>query len=108
SWPGNVRELRNIVERAVLLARGPAIDAPALEQELDDLVPNANAASNRLNAIIHRAVRETVDLCGGNKSDAARRLGISRTRLQRLLAGERTPVHAADRRPESAPATLPT
>jgi DNA-binding NtrC family response regulator len=108
SWPGNVRELRNVVERAVLLARGPAIDAPALEQELDDLVPAANTASNRLNAIIHRAVRETVDLCGGNKSDAARRLGISRTRLQRLLAGERSSALAAEHRTESAPATLPT
>ena len=36
--------------------------------------------------IIERAVRETLDRCDGNKSDAARRLGISRTRLQRVLS----------------------
>jgi DNA-binding NtrC family response regulator len=108
SWPGNVRELRNIVERAVLLARGPMIDTPALEQELDDTSPSANAPSHRLNAIIHRAVRETVDLCGGNKSDAARRLGISRTRLQRLLASERA-GQLVERRIESpASVTMPS
>jgi ActR/RegA family two-component response regulator len=39
-----------------------------------------------LDDIIHRAVRDMVVRCGGNKSDAARRLGISRTRLQRVLA----------------------
>jgi DNA-binding NtrC family response regulator len=41
-----------------------------------------------LKSIIERAVRETLARCDGNKSDAARRLGISRTRLQRLLAGQ--------------------
>jgi DNA-binding NtrC family response regulator len=95
SWPGNVRELRNIIERAVLLARSPMIDAPALEHELDDAPPTNNAAAHRLDAIIHRAVCETVDLCAGNKSDAARRLGISRTRLQRLLTPDRR-VEAAE------------
>ena len=41
-----------------------------------------------LRSIIERAVRDTLERCDGNKSDAARRLGISRTRLQRLLAGQ--------------------
>lgn len=45
-----------------------------------------------LNSIIRRTVREMVERCGGNKSDAARRLGISRTRLQRLLSTS-TPVN---------------
>ena len=86
AWPGNVRELRNAVERAVLLARGPILDAAALEVvQDDDPAAPASDGDHGLRAIIHRTVRETVDLCGGNKSDAARRLGISRTRLQRLL-----------------------
>jgi len=89
SWPGNVRELRNVVERAVLLAQGPLIEAPLLSCDSDDAGAVADSAPVRLSAVIQRAVHETVDLCGGNKSDAARRLGISRTRLQRLLAGSR-------------------
>ena len=44
-----------------------------------------NVHDETLNTVIRRAVREMLDRCGGNKSDAARRLGISRTRLQRLL-----------------------
>jgi DNA-binding NtrC family response regulator len=87
NWPGNVRELRNVVERAVVLAQGSSIDAPLLTCDAHDA--GAGTAPARLNTIIQRAARETVDLCGGNKSDAARRLGISRTRLQRLLAGSR-------------------
>jgi DNA-binding NtrC family response regulator len=89
SWPGNVRELRDVVERAALLAQGPLIDASLLAYDADDASALAEAAPIRLSSIIQRAVRETVDLCAGNKSDAARRLGISRTRLQRLLAGPR-------------------
>jgi DNA-binding NtrC family response regulator len=85
AWPGNVRELRNAVERAVLLAQGPVLDAASLEIAQDDPSTPAADGANGLRAIIHRTVRETVELCGGNKSDAARRLGISRTRLQRLL-----------------------
>src|SRR6185312_8105955 len=85
AWPGNVRELRNAVERAVLLAQGPILDAASLEVVQDDAAAPAADGVNGLRAVIHRTVRETVELCGGNKSDAARRLGISRTRLQRLL-----------------------
>ena len=85
AWPGNVRELRNAVERAVLLAQGPILDAASLEVVQDDATVPAADGVNGLRAVIHRTVRETVELCGGNKSDAARRLGISRTRLQRLL-----------------------
>ncbi|MDB4877557.1 MAG: sigma-54 factor interaction protein [Gemmatimonadetes bacterium] len=85
SWPGNVRELRNVLERAVLLAHSPVLDAQTLMLEAEHGVPNVIAATLELDATIHRAVCEAVELCGGNKSDAARRLGISRTRLQRLL-----------------------
>ncbi len=94
AWPGNVRELRNAIERAVLLARTPVLDAAALEVAHDDSAVPAADGTNGLKAIIHRTVRETVDLCGGNKSDAARRLGISRTRLQRLLQYRPSPAHS--------------
>ena len=84
-WPGNVRELRNVIERAVLLSRGSVIEAASFQPESDDLLAT-DVRPRQLRAIIKNAVRETLEQCGGNKSDAARRLGISRTRLQRLLS----------------------
>ena len=90
-WPGNVRELRNAIERALLLATGDAIDAADVEPPS----PPAGGASSAGTAglpfpapladVIAAAARRTVGLCGGNKSEAARRLRITRARLQRLL-----------------------
>ncbi|HEX4682117.1 MAG TPA: sigma-54 dependent transcriptional regulator [Gemmatimonadaceae bacterium] len=86
-WPGNVRELRNCIERAVLLCDGRQLTPMDVDVE-----PVAEPASEngipfpaQLNTVIVAAVREMLELCGGNKSEAARRLGISRTRFQRLL-----------------------
>jgi transcriptional regulator with PAS, ATPase and Fis domain len=92
SWPGNVRELRNAIERALLLsapgtlelgplsAHGPA---PAGGQTLP--FPAS------LNDIVQAAARAMLETTGGNRSEAARRLGISRSRLQRLLQGTPEP-----------------
>jgi DNA-binding NtrC family response regulator len=87
-WPGNVRELRNLMERALLLGSGGVIDTGVLAL---DAGPGARSGPSSLDAtpplreIIRSAVRDAVERCGGNKSEAARRLEISRTRLQRLL-----------------------
>ncbi|AHG88366.1 sigma-54 factor interaction domain-containing protein [Gemmatirosa kalamazoonensis] len=86
-WPGNIRELRNAVERAVLLATASVIDADALASPatahatVDGTLPFPAP----LDEIVHAAVVRTLERCGGNKSEAARRLGISRPRLLRLL-----------------------
>jgi DNA-binding NtrC family response regulator len=88
-WAGNVRELRNVIERAVLLHRGEALD-PA------DVTPEIAGATSydapipfpaTLSEITRAAVVAMVDRCNGNKSEASRRLGISRPRLLRLLDG---------------------
>ena len=85
SWPGNVRELRNIIERCVLLDRLPSacLDSGDLsaviaggESDVDDL---------RLEAVERRHILAVVQLAGGNKSEAARRLAISRKTLERKL-----------------------
>lgn len=85
-WPGNVRELRNTMERALLLARTPRLDG-------DDVSPEAPRAVHEgaipfpatLGEIVRAAASEMLERCAGNKSDAARQLGISRPRLQRIL-----------------------
>jgi DNA-binding NtrC family response regulator len=86
-WPGNVRELRNVMERALLLGGGSEIAA-------GDVQPPATSSSSgegvlpfpaTLSDVIGAAAHEMLARCGGNKSDAARKLGISRSRLQRLL-----------------------
>jgi DNA-binding NtrC family response regulator len=85
-WTGNVRELRNVIERAVLLATGPSLEAEDVAEP-----PHARDANGALPfpstlADLNRAaVARMLVLCGGNKTEAARRLGISRPRLHRLL-----------------------
>ncbi len=90
-WPGNVRELKNAVERALLLS-------PPGELNADELLPPADPDVQGegpipfpapLDQITSAAVRATVKLCGGNRSESARRLSISTRRLRRLLNGGR-------------------
>jgi two-component system response regulator HydG len=88
-WPGNVRELMNTIERAVVLARSDCLDEadfPSLTQGL----PEADAALSvglfpadvPLERIEREAIVKTLASAGGNKSEAARRLGITRKTLR--------------------------
>jgi len=86
-WPGNVRELQNVIERAVLLAKGERIEpidlpfdngtanaaAPALSW---DVPPNMT-----LEDIEKFVIERTLQRTGGNKQKAANMLGIYRPRL---------------------------
>ncbi len=81
-WPGNVRELRNLVERAVVLARDGTIGADHLPPyvrnpraaETGDFAfpPDATAAE-----VEKQLILSTLDRTGNNKAEAARRLGVS-------------------------------
>ena len=88
-WPGNVRELINSNQRAVLLGDGNLF--------VEDLFPEATSRSQGsgelpfpapMQLIERAAARAMVDRCGGNKSEAAKSLEISRKHLYALLAQE--------------------
>jgi two-component system response regulator HydG len=93
TWPGNVRELRNAMERATLLASDGVIGERDLEIEEREAptAPGRLPFPATLGTIIQSAIRETVALHEGNRSEAARRLGISRSRLHRLLGSDGDP-----------------
>ncbi len=92
-WPGNVRELMNAVERAVVLARSSYIDEMDLSLigrsggGSEEVSPGAPAASEgvSLDEIERTTILRTLDLAGGNKSEASRRLGITRRTLHQKL-----------------------
>jgi len=90
SYPGNVRELENIIERAVILEKSPYITPESLPQSLklfqiETLEPDKIKPLEQLDRDYARYVVETL---GGNKTEAARLLGISRTSLWRMLKEE--------------------
>jgi two-component system response regulator HydG len=90
-WPGNVRELMNAVERGVVLARGQLLDAPDLrlpgEQPPPAVAGHAAEAgiSESLEAVERETILKTLEMVEGNKSEAARRLGITRKTLHKKL-----------------------
>jgi two-component system response regulator AtoC len=91
-WPGNVRELQNCVERAVALAEGEEIAVADLPERIRTHRPAVPSSSfgpdSRLLSLeeIERAhIQQVFDAVGGNKSQAARILGLDRKTLYRKL-----------------------
>ncbi len=88
SWPGNVRELENIVERAVVLTEGDAVEALHLPRELaqsepHDAAPRIPGAT--MTDIERYAILRTLEAHGGSTSKAADTLGISVRKIQYKL-----------------------
>lgn len=79
-WPGNVRELENAIERAVILAKDSIITVADLPQENLSLVRLASTGKN-LKEVEKNHVLNVLRKAGGNYSEAARILGISRMTL---------------------------
>jgi DNA-binding NtrC family response regulator len=87
-WPGNVRELENTLTRALVLARGPTITADllALGAAAPGVIGDTDRPTDESLASMERAhVAAVLARLKGNKRRAARALGVSRSRLDRLL-----------------------
>ena len=99
-WPGNVREVENIIERAVALSSGDMLDVADIRLDLSpiksggaDIAPAAMSAAGTfpppgvtLEQFEDEIVKEAVRRANGNKSQAARLLGLSRNALRYRLA----------------------
>ncbi|MGB6452752.1 MAG: PEP-CTERM-box response regulator transcription factor [Steroidobacteraceae bacterium] len=86
SWPGNVRELENRVNRAAILAEGPAITAEDLGLAAGE-APGTELLSLRKTRrrAENQAVQRAIALTGGNIAKAARMLGITRPTIYEVL-----------------------
>jgi DNA-binding NtrC family response regulator len=91
-WPGNVRELENVIERSILLAKGPRVEADDIKIETgvgrsrpafsaEAFLPEGLTLDQYEQSII----REALKRANGNKSQAARLLGLTRNALRYRL-----------------------
>ncbi|MGE5569675.1 MAG: sigma-54-dependent transcriptional regulator [Rhodospirillales bacterium] len=90
-WPGNVRELENVIERSIVLCPGERLDADdirldtaprAVRRTADNFLPEGMTLDEYERAIIREALRRAE----GNKSQAARLLGLTRNALRYRLS----------------------
>jgi DNA-binding NtrC family response regulator len=85
-WPGNVRELRNILERAVLLARGNPLSAEHFScLQVQAPVYPAGSVESGLGGLELEHIKKVLASFGGDAAKAAKALGISRATLYRKL-----------------------
>ena len=90
-WPGNVRELENVIERSMVLASGKVLEAADIKL---DLAPKARAAAidsflpegMTLDQFEQSIIKEALQRANGNKSQAARLLGLTRNALRYRLS----------------------
>jgi DNA-binding NtrC family response regulator len=89
-WPGNVRELENVIERSLVMAKGTELDAADIRLES---APRVKPQSENhflpegmsLDAYEQDIIREALRRADGNKSQAARMLGLTRNALRYRL-----------------------
>jgi DNA-binding NtrC family response regulator len=91
-WPGNVRELENVIERSILLAKGPRVEADDIK--IESGIGRARPAFSTeaflpegmtLDQYEQSIIREALKRANGNKSQAARLLGLTRNALRYRL-----------------------
>jgi DNA-binding NtrC family response regulator len=92
-WPGNVRELENVIERAVALSTGTLLDAGDIQLDVSPSAPSRPSTlapfppqGMTLEQFDDEIIKEALRRAGGNKSQAARLLGLSRNALRYRLS----------------------
>ena len=86
-WPGNIRELENIIERLVVLADN-IINEGDVVRCLEDMTEASSLQGLDIGQIKNEHILKVLAECGGNKTLASQRLGISRTHLWRILKAQ--------------------
>jgi DNA-binding NtrC family response regulator len=81
SWTGNVRELRNAIQRACLLCQGDVILPEHLPANIAADTAVEESDTGRLSQVERATILATLEECDGNRTQAARKLGISRRAL---------------------------
>ncbi len=83
AWPGNVRELRNAIQRACLLSRGDVVMPEHLPPRIAGLADQhpVDSDEGRLSQVERATILATLAECKGNRTHAAKKLGISRRAL---------------------------
>ena len=84
SWPGNVRELRNAIQRAYLLCRGDIVLPEHLPPKIAGAAASpgsCDADTGRFTQVERTTILATLEECSGNRTQAAKKLGISRRAL---------------------------
>jgi DNA-binding NtrC family response regulator len=106
-WPGNVRELKNVIERVLLLEADEEVMAVHLPPEILGRPTGATATPGtfeafppgvvrRLDELERMAIEHALTVCAGNKTQAAKLLGISRQTLRTKLKEYRMPDEGED------------
>ena len=99
AWPGNVRELDNVLQRALVLAAGPRIEADDLVFDAASVTaPAAPSLSGMVRERESDAIRAVLADCAGRRGEAAHRLGISERTLRYKLAAMAGTLPPAARR----------
>jgi DNA-binding NtrC family response regulator len=88
-WPGNVRELENVIERSLVMATGTELDAKDIKLEAPRQRPQVEnhflPEGLTLDQYEQEIIREALRIANGNKSQAARLLGLTRNALRYRL-----------------------
>ena len=101
SWPGNVRELRNIMVRAIINATGPEIRASDLQfsrDAFDNRAKDARRSVRRHDEQEREKILDALERANGNRAEAARLLGVSKSTFHDRLKRYGIPLKFGDRR----------
>ena len=92
-WPGNIRELKNVLERAVILSGGEPLTVEEFSLQIDSAPLEGSAGGSRQAGGLEETEKEMIlaalEKAGGNKTEAARLLGITRRRLYSRMKAHR-------------------